>query len=104
MYVVRRAFRNCGKMMTPGSIVEPGVVKRFKTRLTDGHIVEVNQHDFDKWAEYFKVRFGVDIQTTEETAQQAEEPDETAQQTEEPDETKEPTQQVPIAKVVVTAK
>lgn len=64
MYVVRRTFRNFGKMITPGSIVEPGNIKRFKFRLTNGYIVNVSEHDFDKWREYFKVRFGVEIAAT----------------------------------------
>ena len=61
MYVVRRAFRNFGEMVTPGSTVEPGNIKRFKFRLTNGYIVEVSEQDFDKWREYFKVRFGVEL-------------------------------------------
>ena len=61
MYVVRRAFRNYGQMMAPGSIVEPGTVKRFKSRLNDGHIVDVNEQDIEKWKKYFKERIGVDI-------------------------------------------
>lgn len=64
MYVVRRAFRNFGKMITPGSIVEPGNIKRFKFRLSNGNIVKVSEQDFDKWREYFKVRFDVDIAAT----------------------------------------
>lgn len=61
MYVVRRAFRNNGQMMAPGSIVEPGAVKRFKYRLNDGHIVEVTEQNFAKWDKYFRVRIGVAI-------------------------------------------
>ena len=61
MYVVRRAFRNYGQMMAPGSIVEPGTVKRFKSRLNDGHIVDVHEQDVEKWKKYFKERIGVDI-------------------------------------------
>ena len=64
MYVVRRAFRNFGEMITPGSLVEPGNIKRFKFRLNNGNIVEVSEHDFDKWREYFNTRFGVDIAAT----------------------------------------
>ena len=62
MYVVRRTFRNYGQMMVPGSVVEPGSIKRFKSRLNDGNIVEVTEQNFDKWDEYFKVRIGVAIQ------------------------------------------
>ena len=72
MYVVRRAFRNYGQMMAPGSVVEPGAIKRFKTRLNDGHIVEVSEQNFDKWNNYFKGRIGVAIQLPEEP--KAEEP------------------------------
>lgn len=93
MYVVRRTFRNFGKMMAPGSTVEPGAVKHFKSRLTDGHIVEVSEQDFDKWAEYFKVRLGVTLVKPE--PEQPKEPE----QPEEPEQPK-----VSVAKVVVTAK
>ena len=65
MYVVRRAFRNYGQMMAPGSIVEPGTVKRFKSRLNDGHIVDVNEQDIGKWQKYFKERIGVEIKLPE---------------------------------------
>ena len=65
MYVVRRAFRNYGQMMAPGSIVEPGTVKRFKSRFNDGHIVEVHEHDFEKWQKYFKERIGVELKMPE---------------------------------------
>lgn len=65
MYVVRRAFRNFGQMMTPGSIVEPGAIKRFKSRLNDRHIVEVHEQDFEKWQRYFKDRVGVELKHPE---------------------------------------
>ena len=61
MFVVRRAFRNLGQMMAPGSVVEPAAIKRFKSRVAEGRIVEVNEHNFDKWREYFKVRMNVEI-------------------------------------------
>lgn len=47
--------------MAPGSVVEPGTVKRFKSRLNDDHIVDVSQQDFDKWHKYFKERIGVEL-------------------------------------------
>lgn len=71
MFVVRRSFRNYGHMMAPGSVVEPGAIKRFKSLLNDGHIVEVPEQDFDKWDRYFKERIGVAIQIPAEP----EEPD-----------------------------
>ena len=61
MYVVRRAFRNLNKMMAPGSVVEPGTIKWFKTRLKDRKIVEVTEHNFNQWHEYFAVKHGVNI-------------------------------------------
>ena len=67
MFVVRRPFRNNGQMVAPGSVVEPGTIKRFKSRLNDGHIVEVSEQDFNKWDEYFKIRIGVPIQLPKAT-------------------------------------
>ena len=61
MFVVRRAFRNYNQMITPGSIVEPGDIKWFKTRLRDRCIVEVTEQDLDKWEDYFVGKFGVSI-------------------------------------------
>lgn len=66
MYAVRRPFRNYGNIMVPGSIVEPSTIKRFKSRLTDGHIIEVTEQNFDKWQEVFKGRYGVTLQRIEE--------------------------------------
>lgn len=65
MYVVRRAFRNYNQMMVPGSEIEPGTVKLFKTRLRDRVIIEVNEHDFDKWNAYFIEKFGTPIKRLE---------------------------------------
>ena len=62
MYVVRRAFKNFGKAMVPGSVVEPGTIKHFKSRLRDHVIIEVAEQDFDKWNTYFITKFGVPIQ------------------------------------------
>lgn len=59
MYVVRRPFRDATGMKPAGSIVEPAGVKRFERHLSEGHIVEVNEHNFDKFAEFFKQKFGV---------------------------------------------
>ena len=95
MYVVRRAFRNFGQMMTPGSIVEPGVTKRFKSRLNDRHIVEVREQDFEKWQKYFKERVGVELKHPE--------PEKTAVSdgVPEPEKTAEPVK-VPVPKTAVT--
>ena len=61
MFVVKRAFRDASGMVPAGSIVEPAGVKRFKHRLLEGHIVEVNEHNFDKYADFFKQRYGIDL-------------------------------------------
>lgn len=66
MYVVRRAFRNNGSIILPGSTVEPGNVKRFKTRLKDRDIVEVNAHNFKQWEWYFKNKLNVKITMPEQ--------------------------------------
>lgn len=66
MYVVRRSFRNYGDIMVPGSTVEPSTIKRFKSRLADGHIIEVTEQNFEKWREVFKIRYGVTLQRIEE--------------------------------------
>lgn len=66
MYVVRRAFRNYNQMMVPGSAVEPGSIKRFKTRLRDRDIIEVSEQGFDSWNNYFLSKFGVPIGPIEE--------------------------------------
>jgi hypothetical protein len=61
MYVVRRSFRNYGKMMLPGSIVEPGNIKWFKTRLKDRQIIEVTPQTLPTWNAYFVDKFGVSL-------------------------------------------
>lgn len=61
MFVVRRSFRNNGTMMLPGSTVEPGSIKWFKTRLKDRDIIEVTPHTFKAWDSYFTQKFGVKL-------------------------------------------
>ena len=61
MFVVKRAFRDASGMIPAGSIVEPAGIKRFKHRLLEGHIVEVNEQNFDKYADFFKQRYGIDL-------------------------------------------
>ena len=61
MFVVKRPFRDAAGMVTAGSIVEPAGIRRFKHRVLEGHIVEVTEHNFDKYAEFFKKRFGADL-------------------------------------------
>ena len=66
MFVVKRAFRDASGMIPAGSIVEPAGIKRFKHRILEGHIVEVNEHNFDKYADFFKQRYGVDLPPLEQ--------------------------------------
>lgn len=66
MFVVKRAFRDASGMIPAGSIVEPAGIKRFKHRLLEGHIVEVNEHNFDKYADFFKQRYGIDLPSLEQ--------------------------------------
>ena len=61
MYVAKRAFRNYGQVIVPGSTVEPGTIKRFNTLVGERRIIEVNEHNFKEWQEYFKVRLNIDL-------------------------------------------
>ena len=61
MYVVRRPFRNFGKVLTPGTQVEPANIKRFKSRLGERDIIEVTEGTLDMWETYFVDKFGVSI-------------------------------------------
>lgn len=66
MFVVKRTFRDVSGMIPAGSIVEPAEIKRFKHRLLEGHIVEVNEQNFDKYADFFKQRYGIDLPMIEQ--------------------------------------
>lgn len=70
MLVVRRSFKNYGEAMLPGSVVtEPGNIKWLKTRIKDRYLVEVDEHNIDKWNAYFKDKYGVSIEFPEQTEQ-----------------------------------
>ena len=66
MFVVKRAFRDASGMIPAGSIIEPAGIKRFKHRLLEGHIVEVTEQNFDKYADFFKQRYGIDLPSLEQ--------------------------------------
>ena len=66
MFVVKRAFRDASGMIPAGSIIEPAGIKRFKHRFLEGHIVEVNEQNFDKYADFFKQRYGIDLPVIEQ--------------------------------------
>jgi hypothetical protein len=66
MYVVRRPFRNFGKVITVGSVIaEPTGIKHFKRRVFDRYIVDVNDQNFDTYKNYFAQKFGIDIKLPE---------------------------------------
>ena len=62
MYVVRRPFRNYGKVIQVGTEVEPKAIKLFKSRLKDRQIVEVTDSTFKQWNKYFTDKFGVSLE------------------------------------------
>jgi hypothetical protein len=62
MLIVKRPFRNLGVVLTAGSVItKPAVIKHLKSRIGDGHIIEVAEHDLDKFRDYFLQKFKVDI-------------------------------------------
>lgn len=61
MYVARRPFRNMDKMIVAGTIVVPATIKRFKSLLNEGRIIEVGEHTLDAWDEFFTVKYGTSI-------------------------------------------
>lgn len=75
MYLVRRSFRERSTIKSAGSIVEPADIKGFKYRLNDRDVVEVNEQNFERYKDYFKQKFGIDIpglpETTAEVKQEA---------------------------------
>jgi hypothetical protein len=72
MFIVKRPFRNNGVTLTAGSVIsEPAKIKRFKGRVAEGKIVEVNKRNFETFKSYFKGKYGVDIPTLEPIKEQA---------------------------------
>lgn len=67
MYLVRRSFRERSTIKSAGSIVEPADIKGFKYRLNDRDVVEVNEQNFERYKDYFKQKFGIDIPALQET-------------------------------------
>lgn len=61
MYVVTRTFRDSNGVFSVGSIVDPTDVKTFKSRLQQRHIVDVNELNVERWATFFKNRYGIDL-------------------------------------------
>ena len=83
MFVVKRPFRNFGKVMTVGTVIsDPTAIKHFNARFAEGKIIEVTEQTLAKTAKYFKEKYGVDIRATEKAeAPKAEAPKETKAKT-----------------------
>ena len=97
MFVVKRTFRDASGMIPAGSIIEPAGIKRFKHRLLEGHIVEVTEQNFDKYADFFKQRYGIDLPA-------AGQPKAERTSAEQPKAEKTSTGQSKVVKATVTAK
>ena len=80
MFVVKRPFRNYGKVYTAGTVItDPAAIKRFNGKLAEGKIMEVTEQTFESTAKYFKEKFGVDITpASEPTEPEPTEPEPTA--------------------------
>lgn len=98
MYVVRRPFRNLGKVFTVGSTIEdPTVIKHFKSRLAEGKIIVVDEHNYTARAKYFKDKFGVALPSLEKTEETHEE------KAEKPVVNSTETKKAPVTKAVAAA-
>ena len=62
MFVVTRTFRDANGVFGVGSIVDPTSVKTFRSRLQQRHIVDIDESNILEWSEYFKNRYGIDIE------------------------------------------
>ena len=73
MYVVRRAFKSAGVCYKPGDVIEDITrVKHFKSKLGFNKIVIVTEQNFEAMANFFKVKFGVDLPKIDSTEVSAE--------------------------------
>ena len=72
MFVVKRPFKNFGKVLTVGSVIaEPTSIKRFKGRVAEGKIIEVTEQTYKATSEYFLNKHGVVIPPLTESAKTA---------------------------------
>ncbi len=60
-YIVRRAFRTKTGVMSAGTIIEPADIEQFKYRIGEKHIVEITEHNFEQYAQFFRERFSITI-------------------------------------------
>lgn len=62
MFVVRRPFRNLGKVLTAGTVIsDPAVIKHFKSKFAEGKLVKVDEHNFEAYYDFFKKKYGVEL-------------------------------------------
>lgn len=62
MHVVKKPFRNFGKVYTVGTVITvPTDIKRFKGKLAEGKIIEVTEQTYDNASKYFLDKFGVKL-------------------------------------------
>jgi hypothetical protein len=62
VYFVRKAFKNSGYVYLVGSVItDPTIIKRFKHRLNEKYVVDVNEQNIETMTAYFKDKIGVDI-------------------------------------------
>lgn len=65
-FICRRAFRDAKGPVSTGSVIDPAVIKRFRFRLQEGHIVEVTEQNFEQYATLFEQRYGITIPNLDE--------------------------------------
>ena len=59
--VVRRPFKTRGKVYPAGTIIEnPAGIPLYKSKVGEGKIVEVDEHNIERVATYLKYRRGVE--------------------------------------------
>lgn len=76
MLVVKKPFKNFGTYHLAGSVItEPAKIKRLKGKIAEGKIIEVNEHNYNGVASYFKSKYGVTIPKLGESTKVSEEPD-----------------------------
>lgn len=62
MFLVKRPFRDENGFHATGSVADPSSISRFASRQHYGNIIEVDEHNFDKVAEYFSYRHGITLE------------------------------------------
>ena len=73
MFVVKRPFRNFGKVMTVGTVIsDPTAIKHFNARFAEGKIIGGTEQTLANTAKYVKEKYGVDIRATEKAEAQKE--------------------------------